>query len=105
MAFVATTHGVTISMNAKSFVVVLRPAPGFGKPETNEIIEKHFQYLKSLHSGGEVRVAGRFSDVLIGLVMIQADTKQDAWRIVNEDPAVKAKVFHAELYEWTIAIG
>jgi uncharacterized protein YciI len=50
-------------------------------------------------------MAGRFSDVLIGLAMIQAESKEDAWTIVNGDPAVKAKVFHAELYEWTIAIG
>ncbi len=92
-------------MSTKSFVVMLRPAPKFGAPETNEVVEKHFQYLKDLHSEGKVRMAGRFSDVLIGLVMIQADTKEGAWRIVNEDPAVKAKVFHAELYEWTIAIG
>lgn len=88
----------------KSFVVVLRPAPSFGKPETNEIIESHFQHLKRLHSTGQVRMAGRFSDVLIGLVMIQAESKEDAWMLVNEDPAVKAKIFHAELYEWTIAI-
>ncbi len=89
----------------KSFVVMLRPAPNFGTPETNEIIEKHFQYLKDLHSEGKVRMAGRFSDVLIGLVMIEVESKEDAWMIVNEDPAVKAKVFHAEIYEWTIAVG
>jgi uncharacterized protein YciI len=68
-------------VEVKSFVIMLRPTPNFGGPRTSEIVEKHFQYLKNLHSEGKVTMAGRFSDVLIGLVMIQAESKEDAWTI------------------------
>jgi uncharacterized protein YciI len=89
----------------KSYVVILRPAPAYGEKGTEEIVGEHFKYLQDLHSNGELIMAGRFSDVLIGLSIIQADTYERALEIMNNDPAVKAKVFHAELYPWRIALG
>jgi uncharacterized protein YciI len=43
--------------------------------------------------------------VLIGLVMIEAKSREQALEIMNNDPAVKSGIFHAELYPWTIALG
>ncbi len=89
----------------RSFVIMLRPAPNYGAAGTEDVISQHFAYLKKLNSEGKVRMAGRFSDVLIGLVMVDVETKEDAAIIMKNDPAVKAGVFHAELYQWTIALG
>ena len=49
-------------------------------------------------------MAGRFSEVLIGLVMIEAESRNEALDIMKNDPAVMAGVFHAELYPWSIAL-
>ena len=89
----------------ESYVIMLRPAPKFGSPGTDEIVGKHFEYLKKLNREGKVKMAGRFSDVLIGLAMLEVENREEAERIMEDDPAVKAKVFHAELHSWRVAIG
>ncbi len=89
----------------KSFVIMLRPAPDYGKDGTDEIVGQHFEYLRSFNKEGKVRMAGRFSEVLVGLVMLEVESKEEAESIMRNDPAVKAKVFHAELYPWSIALG
>ncbi|MHA1863851.1 MAG: YciI family protein, partial [Candidatus Thorarchaeota archaeon] len=63
-----------------------------------------FNYLKSLLEDGKLTMAGRFSEVLIGLVMIEAESREEALAIMRKDPAVIAGVFHAELYPWSIAL-
>ena len=84
---------------------MLRPAPAYGEKGTDEIVGEHFKYLQELHKNEDLIMAGRFSDVLIGLSIIQVETRKRAIEIMENDPAVKAKVFHAELYPWRIALG
>ncbi len=91
-------------METQSFVIMLRPANDYGNPETEERVSEHFKYLQELQKEGILTMAGRFSEVLIGLVMIEASTKEEAIEIMNNDPAVKSGIFHAELYPWRIAL-
>ncbi|MFW9847991.1 MAG: YciI family protein [Candidatus Thorarchaeota archaeon] len=91
--------------DTESYVIILRPAPEYGSPETEEIVGKHFEHLKNLNENGKVMMAGRFSDVLIGLVMLEVESREEAEEIMRSDPAVKAKIFHAELYPWRVALG
>ena len=91
-------------MEKKSYVIILRPAPAYGEPGTEETVGEHFKYLQELQKDGTLIMAGRYSDVLIGLVIIETDSEEKARDIMNKDPAVKAKVFHAELYPWSIAL-
>ncbi len=91
-------------MEAQSFVIMLRPANEYGRPKTEKIVSAHFNYLKSLLEDGKLSMAGRFSEVLIGLVMIEAKSHEEALNIMGKDPAVIAGVFHAELYPWSIAL-
>jgi uncharacterized protein YciI len=84
---------------------MLRPAPAYGESGTEEIVGKHFAYLQNLNKAGEVKMAGRFSDVLIGLSMIEVDSYERAVEIKENDPAVKAGIFHGELYKWSVALG
>ena len=86
-------------------MIMLRPAPAYGEKGTDEIVGEHFKYLQELLAKGDLIMAGRFSDVLIGLSIIQVDTHERAMEIMMNDPAVKAKIFHAELYPWRIALG
>ncbi len=91
-------------METQSFVIMLRPANDYGIEGTEEKVNKHFNYLKSLLEQGNLKMAGRFSEVLIGLVMIETRDREEAVQIMQNDPAVKAGIFHAELYPWRIAL-
>lgn len=91
-------------METQTYVIMLRPANKYGGPETEEIVSQHFNYLESLLESGKLTLAGRFSEVLIGLVMIQANTRDEAMEIMKNDPAIKAGIFHGELYPWRIAL-
>ena len=91
-------------MEAQSYVIMLRPANEYGNPGTDERVNEHFEYLKDLLEKGILTMAGRFSEVLIGLVMIEATSRDEAPKIMNNDPAVKSGVFHAELYPWRVAL-
>lgn len=91
-------------MKTQSFVIILRPANAYGEEGTEQKISEHFNYLKSLLENEKLTMAGRFSEVLIGLVMIEAESRESALDIMKNDPAVKSGIFHAELYPWTIAL-
>ncbi len=91
-------------METQSYVIMLRPANEYGSPGTNERVGEHFEYLKDLLEKGILTMAGRFSDVLIGLVMIEVTSREEALMIMKNDPAVKSGIFHAELYPWRIAL-
>jgi uncharacterized protein YciI len=91
-------------MVTQSFVIMLRPANKYGEEGTEGTVSEHFNYLKSLLEDGKLTMAGRFSEVLIGLVMIEAESYESALEIMRNDPAVKRGVFHAELYPWSIAL-
>ncbi|MFW9975251.1 MAG: YciI family protein [Candidatus Thorarchaeota archaeon] len=91
-------------MEIQSFVIMLRPANDYGIDGKDEKVSEHFKYLQSLLKDGVLTMAGRFSEVLIGLVMIEAKSKEVASNIMRNDPAVKSGIFHAELYPWRIAL-
>ncbi|MFX1559928.1 MAG: YciI family protein [Promethearchaeota archaeon] len=91
-------------METQSYVIMLRPANDYGIEGTEEIVSEHFKYLQSLLKEGILTMAGRFSEVLIGLSMIEAESREAALEIMRNDPAVKKGIFHAELYPWRIAL-
>ena len=91
-------------METQSFVIMLRPANNYGIESTEETVSEHFKYLQGLLKDGILTMAGRFSEVLIGLVMIEVQSREDAQEIMKNDPAVRAGIFHAELYPWRIAL-
>ena len=91
--------------DTESFVIILRPAPEYGQPGSGERVSEHFEYLKKLNQEGKVMMAGRFTDVLFGLVMLEVENREEADQIMRLDPAVSSNVFHAEIYPWHIALG
>lgn len=91
-------------METQSFVIMLRPANEYGIEGTEEKVSEHFKYLQQLLKEGKLTMAGRFSEVLMGLVMLEAKSREEALKIMKNDPTVKSGIFHAELYPWTIAL-
>jgi uncharacterized protein YciI len=71
------------------------------------IISEHFSYLKRLMGEGVVILAGRTQntdDTSFGIVIFNAQSDREARQVLHDDPAVKAQVFHGELFPYMIAL-
>lgn len=72
--------------------------------EESETVGRHFDYLKDLHAKGVVRMAGRVEDARFGICQLLVSNKAEAEEIMQNDPAVKAKVFTSELLPFRLAL-
>jgi uncharacterized protein YciI len=80
---------------------------GGATPEEEVIVGRHFDYLKGLTERGVVLLAGRTlitDSASFGVIIFEAADEAAARRIVDEDPAVAARVFRAELFPFRIAL-
>jgi len=71
-------------------------------------LAQHFAYLQRLTEEGVVQLAGRTltTDYLsFGLVMFRAPDEAAAMAIMQQDPAVQAGIFRAELFPWRVALS
>lgn len=86
------------------WLVLLNPArPGFWEtgptPEEQAVIQDHFVRLKELERERVLVFAGPSTDTLgPGVVILEAADRAEAERLMNEDPAVRAGVFTAQLH-------
>ena len=67
----------------------------------------HFTYLQDLMGKGIVIIAGRTQNKdqsSFGIVIMNADSVEEAGRIVQNDPSVKRHVVRAELYPYRISL-
>ncbi len=79
---------------------------GASKLESSQI-EEHFSYLKLLSEKGVVFLAGRTTNSdysSFGMVILRAASEDEARNIMNSDPAVKNRVFRAELFPYSNAL-
>jgi len=90
------------------YLIMYRPPrDGFAENATSEEtakVMKHFEYLKQLHVENVVLMAGRIEDARFGIALLETETEQEAQEILDKDPAVKAKVFSAELLPFSLAL-
>ncbi len=76
----------------------------------NELIEKHFTYLKEKYEKNEAVLVGK-TDYNIshkdnfGIVILKAATEKAAWDFMNNDPAIVGGIMTAELFPFRIALG
>jgi uncharacterized protein len=69
----------------KTFVILLTHTE---KETDQHIIERHVHFLKSLDQKGLLVLAGPFSDVPGGMVIIKAHHEEEAIQIALSDPFV-----------------
>jgi len=77
-------------------------------PEEDVIVNAHFHYLKDLTEREIVLMAGRTlhtDDSSHGLVVFVAGSEEHARTIMENDPAVTAGVFRAELFPFSVALA
>lgn len=74
-------------------------------PKEEEIMTRHFQYLKELVAQNKVLLAGPvFDDPVFGLVIIEADSKQEAEMILDADPSVIAGLHKYKISEMRVSL-
>lgn len=68
-------------------------------PEETGILRAHYNYLKKLTEQGRVVVAGPCTDMIgPGIVIFHADNEDAARALMQNDPAVEAGLFKADLH-------
>jgi uncharacterized protein len=70
-------------------------------------VSEHFEYLKTLTEKGTVMLAGRTQNrdySSFGIVIFNAESEAEALEIMNNDPAVKNRVFRAELFPYKTSL-
>lgn len=68
--------------------------------EEREIVSVHFKHLTDLYEKGIVKYVGRTVDdrSSFGLVVFNADSEEDARKLMESDPAIVNGVMTATLY-------
>ena len=90
------------------FLIMYRPPrDGFAEnatPQESAEVAKHFEHLKALSASKKVLFAGRVNDARFGIALLETESVQEAQEILDNDPAVKAEVFTAELLPFSLAL-
>ena len=74
----------------------------------NAIIGRHFNYLQGLLAEGRLILAGRtlnMDDTTMGLVIFEADSEDEAHRLMNDDPAVREGIMTATVFPYRVALS
>jgi uncharacterized protein len=85
------------------FLLVYRPGPAWiaGKPQSQQRLKEHFNYILDIYAQREVKLAGGFTDEAAGgAVVLVVDNEARANELARNDPAVKEGVFLYELRPW-----
>lgn len=69
------------------------------------VFEEHGQWLERLYADGRLRFAGRCYDGPFGLVVLEAESEQDALALMETDPSLRAGLQTAELYPFKTFIA
>lgn len=76
-------------------------------PEEDEIVSRHFDYLKKLTDKGVMILFGRTQtadESTFGIAIFEAEDESAARAIMENDPAVKNGVMTATLYPYKVAL-
>ncbi|MGH7857837.1 MAG: YciI family protein [Candidatus Binatia bacterium] len=74
------------------FVVIGHDAPG-SADKRPRLRPDHLAHIEPLSRAGRIPLAGPFTDGTGSLIVVEADTLEEVWRLVAADPYVKGGVF------------
>ena len=97
----------------KQFVYVLKLTPRLldeknWTEQYRQIVGRHFRRLQQMHKEGRVLLAGRTlneSDPSqFGVVIFEADSEEEARKVMEADDAVREKLMTAQLFPFSVAL-
>ncbi len=102
-------EGDTTYVMKKYFMALLKKGPQRDqKPEVAQRIQtEHLAHMEKLHKAGYINIAGPFADnqEMQGMVIYSVPTLEDALKMTQEDPAVKAGRLIIEVHPFWAAKG
>jgi uncharacterized protein len=87
--------------------IIRPPRPTFmddASAEEERVMEEHFAYLQRLLRDGKLLLAGPSLDPAFGVIVLVAETEDEAWELVRADPSVQAGVQTPELYPFRASL-
>ena len=73
-------------------------------PEEDRVMDEHFAYLRQLLLEGKLLLAGPSLDPVFGVIVLVAETEDEAWELVRADPSVRAGVQTPELHPFRASL-
>ena len=90
------------------WLCIIRPdRPTFmddSTPDEDRVMSDHFLYLQSLLEAGKLILAGPSLDPPFGIIVFEAESEEEAQRLVAGDPSVAAGVQTAELHPFRASL-
>ncbi|MCS7032896.1 MAG: YciI family protein [Phycisphaerae bacterium] len=68
-------------------------------------LSRHREYSAELRRRGKIVMAGPFADGSGGLIILRAESLEEAKSLLEKDPAVVEGVFTTELRPWLVQAG
>jgi uncharacterized protein YciI len=96
----------------KQFLYLLRLIPSLVNPENwtpreEEIVQRHFAKLQDLLLEGKLLLAGKTAGIdekTFGIVILEADSEEEARALMESDPSVAEGIMTAELFPYRVAL-
>lgn len=73
-------------------------------PEEEKVMRDHFAYLKGLLDAGTLILAGPSLDPPFGIIVFEAESEDEARRLIAADPSVAAGVQTPELHPFRASL-
>ena len=74
-----------------------------GKRATNQDYDDHMAFVEAL-AKERYFVGGNFSGVDAGMVLLSAESLNEAQSIISKDPIIERGLYQFELYEWNLIV-
>ncbi|KZE66198.1 hypothetical protein AWM68_07455 [Fictibacillus phosphorivorans] len=69
-----------------------------------KIMLSHFKYLQNLLEEGKLVLAGPCLDASFGIVILHNTIKEEALKIMENDPAIKGEIMTGNLYPFRVSL-
>lgn len=83
------------------YVILLTPRPGTRSSES--LIRAHIAHLRRLDAAGQLELCGPFADHTGGMVIVRANSMEEARAIAAADPFVAEGVEDFEVRLWQLS--
>jgi uncharacterized protein len=87
--------------------IIRPPRPTFmedSSPEEDEVMRAHFEYLEGLLEAGRLILAGPSLEPPFGVIVFEAESEEEARRLIDGDPSVAAGLQTPELHPFRASL-
>jgi uncharacterized protein YciI len=95
-------------VNEGTYIYLIRPRAGFidsMSAEEADTMDRHLAYLRGLQGEKRLVLAGPCLDGAFGVVLLRAQSDDDARALMANDPAVCSGIMQAELHRFKISLS